>query len=90
MAFADTRLQPDQRALLGARMAAFASEEVLALFTSFGARNPFFLERGEAPVLKIKMGMAVDALEVGVCAELHESQATTPQRLGRWLRRRLT
>jgi hypothetical protein len=78
----DTRLPPSERALLGARMSAFATVEVRRLFNAIGVCSPRLRRRGLANGLKIEVNMAWAALENGVHTELHQSQRTTWQRLG--------
>ena len=77
----DTRLPVSERALLGARMSAFATVEVIRLFNAIGACSPLLPRRGQAAALKIKLSMAWAAFESGVRSELHQSQRTTWQRL---------
>ncbi len=77
----DTRLPVYERALLGARMSAFATVEVIRLFNAIGACSPLLPRRGQAAALKIKLSMAWAAFESGVRSELHQSQRTTWQRL---------
>jgi hypothetical protein len=84
----DTRLPPSERALLGARMSAFATVDVIRLFNSIGVCSPTLPRRGQAAELRIELNMAWAALENGVRAELHQSQRTTWQRLGQRLNRR--
>lgn len=80
-AMRDTRLPDAGRALLGARMSAFATVEVTRLFNAIGACSPMLPGRGQSAALKVQLGMAWAAFESGVRAELHQSQRTTWQRL---------
>jgi hypothetical protein len=81
----DTRLPPVERAVLGARMSAFATGDVIRLFNAIGACSPLPPVRGEAAALKVRLAMAWDALEGGVRAELQKSQRTTWQRVRGWM-----
>jgi hypothetical protein len=81
----DARLPASKRALLGARMSAFATVDVIRRFNAIGACSPMVLTRGQAPALKVQLAMAWDALERRVRAELHQSQRTTWQRLRAWV-----
>ena len=78
---ADARLPVHERALLGARMSAFATVDVIRRFNAIGACSPLFPARGEAPAIKVRLALAWDAFEGQVRAELHQSQRTMWQRL---------
>jgi hypothetical protein len=77
----DIRLPPVERAVLGARMSAFGTVDVIRLFNAIGACSPLPPVRGQAAALKVRLAMAWDALEGGVRAELQKSQRTTWQRV---------
>jgi hypothetical protein len=72
----DTRLPAKDRALLGARAEAFATPEVRRRFNALGACYPPLIARGQAPALKIKAGLALDALRTQVRAEVGVSEET--------------
>lgn len=76
-----TQLPPDQRALLGARMTAFATPAVSSAFNAIGACLPMTLATGQASGLKIKVRLAFDQLETVVQAELLAAQASLWQRI---------
>ena len=84
----DTRLPTSERALLGARMSAFATVEVRRLFNAIGACSPLPPPaRGQATALKVRLALAWEALDGGVSAELQKSQRTTCQRIRGWMHR---
>jgi hypothetical protein len=78
---ADTRMPDTQRALLGARMAAFATPEVRGLFNALTECFPLGIRRGQASGLKMKAGLAFGALESRIESELLVSQRTLLQRI---------
>ena len=83
----DTRLPPVERAVLGARMSAFGTLDVIRLFNAIGACSPMPPVRGQAATLKVRVALAWEALDSGVRAELQKSQHTTWQRVLGWMDR---
>jgi len=72
----DTRLPAKDRALLVARAEAFATPEIRRRFNALSACYPLVIARGQAPTLKIKAGLAVEALRTQVRAEISVSEET--------------
>lgn len=73
----DTRMDAAGRALLGARMAAFASDDVVRLFNRIGAGMPLLVKtESDAHGFKIKAGIAFDALEKRIRTELRAGRRT--------------
>jgi hypothetical protein len=65
----DTRLPARERALLGARLA-FASREVITLLNAHRQCGPLGAQPHMAPGLKMRAGLAFDALEQQIRREL--------------------
>jgi hypothetical protein len=85
----DTRLDPKARALLGARMAAYASTDVIRLFNSIGAGIPLLVNsNAEAHGHKVRAELAFLALERRIRTELMSVQRPWRQRIRDRLTRR--
>jgi hypothetical protein len=78
----DTRLDAKARALLGARMAAYASTDVIRLFNSIGAGIPLLVNsNAEARGHKVRAELAFLALERHIRTELMSVQRPWRQRI---------
>lgn len=81
-ALPDTRMPPDERALLGARMAGYASPKVTRLFNDLTRVGvPLLAAPAHPAISRAQVGMAFDALENQIRTELRRSRR-------RWWERR--
>lgn len=77
----DARLPARERAVLGVRGLAFASGEVSALFNALRSCYPLGVQPDAAAGLKIKAGLAFDALEQQIREELRFERRVSLKRL---------